>query len=133
MISDQLDHLDHVSKSTFSLFPGKPSPPPVNGYALFIKENMNRPEWANVEPKQKNSLMAAKWKTIDKLQKDGYNNRAKLLQEQFLLDMTNYVKNLPEKEAIELYMRAESSGIAKDIIQRRINSLSNSNSVPNSS
>lgn len=103
---------------------GKPSPPPVNGYALFIKENMNRPEWANVEPKQKNSLMAAKWKTIDKSQKDGYNNRAKLLQEQFTLDLTNYVKNLPEKEAIELYM-SSSSGIAKDIIQRRINSLSN--------
>lgn len=67
--------------------------------------------------------MATKWKAISKAEKDGYNNRAKLLQEQFLVDMTNYVKNLPEKEAIELYMNS-TSGIAKDIIQRRISSLS---------
>ena len=69
-------------------------------------------------------MLAIKWKSsVDKQEKEGYNSRAKLLQEQFLHDMTTYVRNLGEKEAIELYM-SSTNGIAKDIIQRRISSLS---------
>lgn len=100
---------------------GKPDNPPVNGYALFIKENITKPEFANLEPKLRNSQMAIKWKEMDKSQREAFNSRSRAAQEQFLKDMANYVKNLPEKQAIELYM--SSTGLAKDIIARRIESL----------
>jgi len=102
---------------------GKPDSPPVNGYALFIKENITTPEMSLIEPKLKNSILATKWKDLEKNVRESYNNRAKVAQEQFVVEMTNYVKGLPEKQAIELYM-SSPGGLAKDIIARRIESLS---------
>ena len=123
MISLIFDTVMIINLFYLNLTTGKPDNPPVNGYALFIKENIIKPEFASVEPKLKNSILAGKWKELEKTERESYNSRARSAQEQYLTDMTNYVKNLPEKQAIELYM-SSTAGIAKDIIQRRIESLS---------
>lgn len=124
--STELDHksvLNKAEREIVERMNGKPENPPVNGYALFIKENIVKPEIACIDPKLKNSVLAKNWKEVDKATKDEYISRAKLMQEQYCLAMSNYVKTIPQKEAIELYMRSSSVGFAKDILQKRIESF----------
>lgn len=124
--STQVDHksiLNKAEREIVQRMNGKPDSPPINGYALYIKENLLKPEMANVDSKLRNSQLASKWKEEPKAVKDEYTNRAKSMQQQYCTALSSYVKTIPEKEAIEMYMNSNSAVFTKEILKKHIESL----------
>ena len=80
---------------------GKPIKPPNSAYSLFSRMMLQSEVIKDVNPKDRMTVIAEKWKNCSEDERKEYNERIIHLREQYKLDFASYLESLPEEKRQE--------------------------------
>ncbi|UXI23310.1 myostatin [Sarcoptes scabiei] len=98
-----------LTKSELELklkYEGKPSRPPRSGYTLFSKEMLKN--MSDIETNERMVKIAKIWKELPESERNRYNDEATKLGAQYLQDLNDYLKNLPEDDKERAFLEEKS-------------------------